>query len=107
MLNDQEKQFMKYWESRRDKENKITYLFFAGLPVGILFAFPVFIILFSGRYWYTRADMVANTQLSPVVLVIAVVLIAGFVAVFYKKHQWEMKDQQYKKLKARADKENG
>jgi hypothetical protein len=33
-------------------------------------------------------------------------LIATFVAFFYKSHRWEMKDQLYQALKAREKQEN-
>jgi membrane protein YdbS with pleckstrin-like domain len=72
-----------------------------GLPIGLLFALPIIFILFTGRYWFKRADMVANAELNPVLLVSAVLIIATFVAVLYKRHQWEMKEQQYKELKVK------
>jgi hypothetical protein len=49
--------------------------------------------------------MQANSSSSPVVLIIAVVCIAVFVAVFYKRHQWEQREQQYLELKAKEEKE--
>lgn len=104
MLNEQEQSFIDHWKIKREREGRILYQWLAGLPVGLLFAVPVFLILFSGRFWYKRADMVANSQLSPLVLIIAVVLIASFVAVVHKRHQWEMKEQQYKQLKAKSGK---
>jgi mannose/fructose/N-acetylgalactosamine-specific phosphotransferase system component IIC len=45
--------------------------------------------------------MVANSQLNPNVLTIAVAAIAVFIAIFYKKYQWEMHEQQYKELMAK------
>ena len=78
------------------KEKNIFYQMLTGLPIGLLFALPIIFILFTGRYWFKRADMVANAELSPVLLVTAVLIIAIFVAIFYKRHQWEMKEQQYK-----------
>lgn len=101
MLNEKEKAFVTYWELRRLKEKSIWYQLLTGLPVGLLFSIPIMLILFSGRFWYKRADMVANSQLSAGVLVFAVLLIALFVAVLYKRHQWEMKEQQYWSLKSK------
>ncbi len=69
------------------------------------FSLPIIIIVFTGRYWYVRADMEVNASLSPVLLIICVVLIAIFVAIFYKRHQWDMKEQQYKELKAKEQRE--
>lgn len=99
MLDEREKLFVEYWERNREKERGIVYQVLTGLPIGLLFSLPIIFLLFSSRYWYKRADMVANSEMSPVVLVMAVVLIAGFVAVLYKRHQWERKEQQYRELK--------
>lgn len=76
-----------------------------GIPIGLLFSLPIIIIVFTGRYWYVRADMEVNASLNPTLLIICVVLIAVFVAIFYKRHQWDMKEQQYKELRAKELKE--
>src|SRR5205085_11878544 len=101
MLTKPEKEFLRYWEANRLREKKVTKQLLVGLPIGLIFAIPVLIALFSGRFWYKRADMEANSQMSPVVLIIAMIFIAVFVAIFYKRHQWDMKEQQYLELKAR------
>ena len=98
--------FVEYWESNRLKEKSILYQVLTGLPIGLLFALPIIFILFSGRYWFKRADMVASASLSPVLLVVAVVMIALFVAVMYKRHQWEMKEQQYNELKMKENRKS-
>jgi hypothetical protein len=105
MMSEQEKNFVEYWEANRLKEKKLLKQLLIGLPIGILFGLPVLIVLFSGKFWYKRADMVANSQLNPVVLLAAVILIVIFVAIFYKRQQWEMKEQQYLEIKARSGKE--
>jgi membrane protein YdbS with pleckstrin-like domain len=101
MLSEREKLFIEYWELNRDKEKKFLYQVLTGLPIGLLFSLPIIFILFTGRYWFKRADMVARTELNLVLLVIAVLVIAAFVAILYKRHQWEMKEQQYHELKVR------
>jgi hypothetical protein len=101
MLNEKEKLFVDYWEAHRERQKSLLFQLLSGLPIGLLFSLPIIFLLFTGKLWFKRADMVANSQLSPVVLVGAVLLIAVFVAVMYKRHQWEMKDQQYKELKAK------
>jgi hypothetical protein len=105
MLTESEKRFLKYWEENRLREKKLNKQLLLGLPIGLLFAIPVLILLFSGKFWYQRASMEANTQGSPVVLIIAVICIAVFVAVFYKRHQWDMREQQYLELKAKEQEE--
>jgi hypothetical protein len=103
MLDHKEKLFVEYWEVNRMKEKSLLHQLLTGLPVGLLFALPIIFILFTGRYWFKRADMVANAELSPVILVAAVLMIALFVAIVYKRHQWEMKEQQFKQLKAKQN----
>ena len=105
MLTEDEKQFVQYWEINRAREKKLVRQFLIGVPAGLLFAIPILIILFSGKIWYKRADAVANTQANPVVLIIAIIVITAFVAVFYKRHQWDMKEQQYLELKAKEAKQ--
>ena len=105
MLNEQERLFVDYWERKRLKEKDLVFQLMTGLPIGLLFSLPIIFILFSGRWWHKRADMVANTQLNPWILIIAVFLIAVFVAVLYKRHQWDMKEQQYRQLKAKEGKD--
>ena len=104
MLDEREQLFVDYWSVNREKEGGIGYQLLTGLPVGLLFSLPIIFILFTGRYWYKRADMEANSQLSLGLLIVAVVVIAVFVAVVYKRHQWEMKEQQYLELRAKEKK---
>jgi hypothetical protein len=105
MLNEQERIFIDYWEANRLKEKKVMKQLLIGLPVGALFGIPIILMLISGRFWYKRADMEATSNLNPLVLVAAVVIIIVFVAIFYKRHQWDMKEQQYLELKARQENE--
>jgi len=98
-LNAQEIAFMTYWEQNRNKEKKVLNQLLVGLPLGILFGLPVLLNLFLG--WYKRAGMVANTQLNPVIIITAIVLIIVFVAIFSRRHKWEMKEQYYQELKHR------
>ena len=99
MLNDNERRFLEYWETHRAGEKKLMRQLQIGIPIGLLFAIPILIFLFSGKMWYKRANAVANTQLNPVVLIVAIIIITAFVAIFYKRHQWDMREQQYQELK--------
>ena len=105
MLTENEKQFLKYWEENRLREKNWKYQLLTGLPLGLLFALPILLLLMSAKLWYARAEMQANTIVNPVVLIIAVLLIAFFMAFFYKSHRWEMKEQMYQSLKAREQQE--
>jgi len=96
MLSKHDEDFLQYWEKSRDKEKKIMYRLFISLPLGLLISGG---ILFSlDLNWYQRANMVANSQTNPIVLLIAVVAIAVFTAIFYKKFKWDMNEQHYKEL---------
>ena len=106
MLSEREKQFIEYWEANRDKEKKTNRQLLIGLPIGLLFTIPILLSVFSAKFWYKRADMEANST-SPTVLLVAVLVIAVFIAIFYKRHQWEMKEQQYQELKAKERRETG
>jgi membrane protein YdbS with pleckstrin-like domain len=105
MLTENEKQFVKYWEENRLREKSWQYQLLTGLPWGLLFSLPIIVLLMTARLWYKRAEMQANSMVSPTVLIIAVLLIALFVAFFYKHHRWEMKEQLYQALKAREEKD--
>ncbi|MGZ5247903.1 MAG: hypothetical protein ACXWV5_12630 [Flavitalea sp.] len=101
MTSEQEKEFIQYWEEVREHQGKLRTQLFSGIPIGLMFAVPVIIILITSRFWFKRADMVANAKLDPLVFGIAIFLITVFVAVFYKRFQWEQKEQQYQEFKVR------
>jgi uncharacterized membrane protein len=108
MLTEQDRRFVEYWEKNRVKERKTVRQFMVGVPFGLVFAIPILVILFSGKFWYERADAVANSKANPIVLIIAILLITAFVAIFYKKHQWDQKEQLYREIKAKeAGKDQG
>lgn len=101
MITEQERLFVEYWEANRLKEKKTLKQLLIGLPVGALFGVPIIFMLISGRFWYKRADMEAASHLNPLVLIVAVLAIIIFVAIFYKRHQWDMKEQQYLEIKGK------
>ena len=103
MISEEEQKFIRYWEARRENEGRTLTQLLKGIPMGLLFAMPVFILLFTSRFWYKRADMVATTQLNPFVFSLAIFLIVIFVSVFYKKHQWERNEQQYLEFKSKEE----
>jgi hypothetical protein len=105
MLNEEEKAFMQYWEQNRTRQKKIFRQFLIGIPLGLLFAIPIVINFASG--WYKRADMEANSgEFNPMVLLIALLIIVAFVAIFSRQHKWDQYEQRYKELAARQSKED-
>lgn len=102
MLSEKEKAFVEYWKNSREKEKKLVWQLLIGIPAGLLFAVPILLFMFTGQFWYKRAIAVANTQVNPVIMILAIVLITLFVAIFHKRHQWELKDQLYQELLHKA-----
>ncbi|MBS1915528.1 MAG: hypothetical protein JST87_04575 [Bacteroidetes bacterium] len=103
MLTEDEERFILYWEQNRDRQKRTFRQLLVGIPIGLLFAVPIFVNFVSG--WYKRADMVSNTQeFNPAVLLVALLLIIGFIAIFSKKHQWDMREQHYRELLAKRSK---
>ncbi|HVX28040.1 MAG TPA: hypothetical protein VHB70_16945 [Parafilimonas sp.] len=104
MLTEKEHAFLKYWEENRFKEKSILKQFFPGIPIGLALGAAILLMLESG--WYVRADMVAYSQSSPVVIFIAIAAIVAFTGFFYKRFRWEMNEQAYKELKIKEEKNN-
>jgi len=95
---------MDYWERNRDRQKKVFKQFLLGIPVGLLFAIPIVISLVSG--WDKRAVMVANTSdFNPGVLLVALLLIVGFVAIFSRRVKWDDHEQKYQELRAKQARE--
>jgi uncharacterized membrane protein len=100
MVTQAEKEFIQYWEKNRHRQKKILRQLLLGIPVGMLFIIPILANFLSG--WYKRADMITNTgDFNPLVLAIALMLILAFIAIFSKRHQWEMREQRYRELIAK------
>ncbi|TKK66713.1 hypothetical protein FC093_16905 [Ilyomonas limi] len=104
MLTPQEQRFVEYWQQNRDREKKLFRQLLVGLPAGLLLAIGIVASVVT-RQWYQQADMVANSELNPNVLTIAILAIVVFVAIFYKKFQWDQKEQLYKELLNKKEKE--
>jgi hypothetical protein len=104
MLTQREKDFIRYWEANRLRRKKVFRQFLIGIPIGLLFVIPIVINFSSG--WYRRADMEAHSaDFNPVVLLVALLLIVGFTAIFYQRHKWDQYEQHYRELMARRLKE--
>ena len=104
MLSKEEDTFIVYWEKNRLRRKKTMRQFLLGIPAGLLIVVPIIINVGSG--WYRRANMEANSdEASPMVLFIALLLIVGFTAIFWQKHQWDQLEQRYQELLKRRDRE--
>jgi len=103
MLSEDEKKFIAYWSANREREKRLPRQLMAGLPAGLSLGIAILVCFFTG--WYQRAMMEASTEMSPFVLILAIILIAVSFGVFYKKQKWEQNEQAYKELLARKKKE--
>ena len=103
MWTEHEKNFVAYWEANRLRKKKFFRQLSVGLPLSVFLVMAIAINFFSG--WYKRADMEIRSQSSLVlVLVIAGLLIVGFMTVFSAKHKWDMNEQHYRELLSKRDK---
>jgi uncharacterized membrane protein len=102
MLSEKEEAFLKYWEGARNRQKKLIYQLGVGLPVGLLFGMFIIMNFYAG--WYKRADMIANSRFNPIVLYVAVIIIAVFFAIFSKKFQYDQHEQRYKEIIAKKEK---
>jgi len=103
MLSKDEENFLEYWKNNREREKKTFRQFATGLPVGCVLAAAILVSVFSG--WDKRADSDINTSLNPSVLMIALLIIVVFVAIFHKKHQWDQNEEQYQTLLRKKEKQ--
>ena len=102
MLSEDQKRFIEYWKNNREREKKTFRQFAAGLPVGCVLAAAILVSIFSG--WDKRVDASLNSTLNPWVLMVALMAIVVFVAVFHKKHQWDQNEEQYRTLVRKKEK---
>jgi sterol desaturase/sphingolipid hydroxylase (fatty acid hydroxylase superfamily) len=106
MLTRQEEAFIRYWEENRSRQKKVFRQFLVGIPVGLAFAIPILVNLLSG--WDIKALQETSGAFKKsqiMVLMVALLLIIGFVAIFYQKYRWDQYEQRYRELLAKKAKE--
>ena len=96
MLTPDEEKFIKYWGENRNKVKTGFRQYRTGLSIGFIMGIGILINFASG--WYTRANMVANSQSTPTVLILGLVIIAIFCSFFYRQFNREANDQRYTEL---------
>ena|SRR3984885_11913631 len=102
MLSDQEEAFITYWAANREKQKRTFRQFLLGIPLALLFVVPITLNFFSG--WYKRATMIQGTpDFNPGVLLLALILIVVFIAIFSRKFRWEQNEQRYIELLAKKE----
>src|SRR5450432_3415218 len=99
MLTNDEKLFLEYWEKNRIREKRFIRQLAGGLPMGLIFALPVLIaVIFHD--WYKSMIYISGSQV--IVIIIGVLGVAVFFAIFRMKFRWENNEQLYKELKFKA-----
>ena len=98
MLTQQEEAFIRYWEENRSRQKKVFRQFLIGIPVGLAFAIPIVVNFASGWDVQAAASSVASQKSLMMVLMVALLLIVGFVAIFYQKYKWDQYEQRYREL---------
>jgi pilus assembly protein TadC len=102
MLTEQEKLFIGYWEKNRDNHKRLFYQLLIGLPIGLVFAFPILLsVIFHD--WYKQMIFISGSQVT--VILAGVLGIAVFFALFRMKFKWEQNEQFYKELKYKEEKQ--
>jgi len=103
MLTNDERLFCEYWEKNRDKEKKFMRQLATGIPIGLIFALPVLLaVIFHD--WYKSMIYISQSQL--MVIMLGVLFVTLFFAVFRNKFKWENNEQLYKELKFKEKKDN-
>ena len=104
MLSEEEEAFIKYWKANRDKQKRTFRQFLLGIPLALLFVIPIVLNFFSG--WYKKAAMISSTaEFNPGILLLALILIVVFIAIFSRKFKWEQYEQRYIELLAKKEKQ--
>ena len=103
MLTNDERLFCEYWEKNRDKEKKFMRQLATGIRIGLIFALPVLLaVIFHD--WYKNMIYISQSQL--MVIMLGVLFVTLFFAVFRNKFKWENNEQLYKELKFKEKKDN-
>jgi hypothetical protein len=97
-------QFIKWWEANRANEKKWVRQLTVGLPLGLVFGFPVLLSV-AFRGWYKRMPYISGTQLT--LILMGCLGIAVFYALFRMHFRWEQHEQRYLELKKKILDENG
>jgi membrane protein YdbS with pleckstrin-like domain len=99
MLTNDEETFLAWWPKNSEKQKNSFRPLLTGLSAGLILGISLIVILATG--WDERATMVANSKLSSVVFLLAILIISVFMAFLYRKFRWEMQEQRYLELLAK------
>ncbi|MEO5650247.1 MAG: hypothetical protein ABIR03_10045 [Ginsengibacter sp.] len=103
MLTKDEKLFIEYWEKNREKEKNIFRQLAYGSPWGLVFALPILLLVIFDD-WYKNMIPISRSQI--ILIIITVIGIAVFYALFRMRFKWESNEQFYKELKFKEKKDD-
>ncbi len=92
----EEEKFLTYWTVARKNYFKSPMAYLKGFSGGIVLG--VFIVLLIASGWYQRANMVANAQANPFVLLMVIIAVSVGMGFIYRRFKWEMNEQKYAEL---------
>jgi hypothetical protein len=101
-MQQKDKDFIKYWELKRLENKNNPLLFVKGFSLGLFIGGLCISML--GMEWYQRANMVANAKMNPIVLFIAIIILATGLAILYNNFKWEQNEQYYNELLSKEKK---
>lgn len=100
MLTQKEQEFVNHWEMVRVQYSEPISKFLRGLPMALLFTFPILISLALvyqlSPEWYTKISQSAGSSFSAIV--IALILVVFFFSYMRMHFKWEMNEQTYQEL---------
>lgn len=97
MLTVEEEKFLAYWQEQRQHKKSFLKKLSIGLPLFALLCVAFFINFLSG--WYGKADKELRRHSSLIIVIlVALVGIGVFVAIFTARHRWEQNEADYERL---------
>lgn len=99
MITEEEEKFYQYWSKTRTNYKASIRPYLKGLSIGFAIGVGILLTIYPG--WYTRANMQANTVLNPFLFLLAITLVAFFMAFIYRNYQWEQQEQRFKIINAK------
>ena len=99
MITDEEEKFYQYWSTTRTHYKTSIRPYLKGLSIGFAIGVGILLTIYPG--WYTRANMQANTVLDPFLFLLAIAIVAIFMAFIYRNYQWEQHEQRFQIIQAK------
>ena len=97
MLTPEEEKFVAYWAEQRQNKKAFLKKFSIGLPLFSGLAVVFLANLISG--WYGKADKELRQHGSLVIVIlVAIIGIGVFMAIFSVRHRWEQNESDYQSL---------